>query len=208
MQTIIEKLKLLDTITDHPMYHPEGTVLNHIKIVTIRAALVYGHPDIILAALLHDICKLDSGDNLKGYWSNPDHPKQAFKFCYQDDTRYFIKQFKGNVDHIANICLYHMACKEGVIKKATKVPFMDKFVVLDDMVNRHPFPQSSRKIFIPGMTWIDLCKLHFVGQSPLQQMRNVSALTVTANGTPLTVGFDQIWQFAPNNEILSLFKNL
>lgn len=80
---------------------------------------------------------------------------------------------------------------------------MDKFVVLDYMANRHPFPQSSRKIFIPGMSWIDSCKLYFVGQSPLHQMRNISALTVTANGTPFVVGFDKIHQFGG---IFELFK--
>lgn len=203
MQLIIEKLKSLEKLSNRVEFHPERTVLNHVKIVTLRAYLVSGHPDLVLAGLLHDICKGDTGDNSKGYWSNPDHPKQAFEFCFLDDVRYFIKQFGGNVDHVANICLYHMACKEFVIKKAQKVPFMDLFVTLDDMMERKPFPQVTRKIWVPSVGVVDNAKLYFVGQSPLQQMRNIPAMTVTVNGTPFVVGFNEIHQFGG---IFEIFK--
>jgi hypothetical protein len=203
MELIIDKLKALQNLTDRAEYHPEQTVLKHIKIVTLRAHLVSGHPDLILAGLLHDICKGDAGDNSKGYWSNPDHPKQAFEFCYLDDVRYFIKQFGGNVDHVANICLYHMACKEFIIKKAQKVPFMDLFVVLDDMMERKPFPKVRRNLWLPWIGGIDNANLYFVGQSPLQQMRNIPAMTVTVNNTPFVAEFDKIHQFGG---IFELFK--
>lgn len=203
MNLIIEKLKSLENLTDRVEYHPERTVLNHIKIVTLRAYLVSGNNDLVLAGLLHDICKGDTGDNSKGYWSNPDHPKQAFEFCFLDDVRYFIKQFGGNVDHVANICLYHMACKEFVIKKAQKVPFMDLFVTLDDMMERKPFPKVTRKIWVPSVGVIDNAKLYFVGQSPLQQMRNIPAMTVTVNNTPFVAEFNSIHTFGG---IFEIFK--
>lgn len=184
MKEISKKLLNLSSLPDHKTYHPEGSVLNHIRIVTLRALLVSGHPDLILAGLFHDICKGDAGAMTDNGWSNPAHAEQAADFVQGDEARYFIRQHGGNIDTVTGLCRFHMACKDAICRKAKSVRFIETFVAIDDMIGRKTYPQSVCDIFIPSMGKFKAAEIFFVGQSPIQQGR--PNMTVTANRVPFT----------------------
>lgn len=102
-------------LPDHPLYHPEKTTFKHI-IKVYEKACKLGNINLIFAALIHDICKRDSGEwkEYEGikYWSNPDHPVQAYNLIMNnDDLKFYIWVSGGNYELVANICLHHMTVK-------------------------------------------------------------------------------------------------
>ena len=53
------KLEQLKFLRERPDYHPEPSAFHHIQIVTERLQATE-NPNLILAGILHDICKLDN----------------------------------------------------------------------------------------------------------------------------------------------------
>ena len=53
-----DKLEDLKTLRERPDFHPEPSTFDHIYIVTERL-METNDMDLVLAGLLHDICKLD-----------------------------------------------------------------------------------------------------------------------------------------------------
>lgn len=162
---IQERWLKLRNLPDHPLYHPAvipernncqselpvltgETTFQHILIVYNKACKTRD-VNLIFAALVHDICKADSGywKDYKGvqYWSNPDHPKQAYDLLMNcDDLKYLIWCSNGDYNLVADICLYHQQVKEmtDTTKFARKrgnvlLNYLLAFRELDDMINRY-----------------------------------------------------------------------
>lgn len=148
---IQERWLRLRNLPDHPYYHPEGTTFQHILKVYNRATKT-SNINLIFTSLIHDICKADSGywKEYEGvqYWSNPDHPKQAYDllmFC--DDLKFYIWTQQGNYKLIADICLYHQQVKEltdytRFLRRQLQgdtelLNYLLAFRELDDMINRY-----------------------------------------------------------------------
>lgn len=200
MQELITMLKNCKMSLEHPVYHPERYLGRHIALVTLKAMLLTNNIDLVLAGLFHDICKPLGGGfspTEKGlFWRNTDHAKQAAELVLSnDEARYFVKSSGGSIDTVYGLCYYHMACKEKVVKKAKKVPFMDLFPVLDDMVNRKPhLANKAFDGFIPGFGLVKTSIEH-VGQSDLQIHLLKNEFTVTLDRTPFRYRFEEIPSF-------------
>lgn len=170
-------------IPDHPVYHPEKTVANHIAIVTLRAFLLTGNFDLVFAGLFHDWFKpqgqlksIPEGD----YISNPLHAKQAYEWIMNnDDVKYFIKQHGGNYINVANIVLHHMDGK--ITNKNKHIPYLDIFFLLDNMLI-DPRELPSRPTY----------NIYFVGQSPIQRFYNSKYFTITYGTSPKVHPFSDI----------------
>ena len=199
---------------EHPIYHPEQTLGNHILLVCIKALLYTNNTDLILSALFHDMCKGLSGewkylDDGRKYWSNENHAKEAAELIISnDDIRYFIRNMKGNIDTIYDICYYHMACKEKIIKKAKKIPYIDQFVILDDMINRKRFPTVSGNFKLLNKKLLHNGKLTFVGQSPIQQYYQDNEFTITIDRFPFIYSIANIPKFFRNTQYTILVPYL
>lgn len=160
IQFLSNKFQEIKNSPEHPIYHPEGTLGNHIMLVTLKAFLWTRNADLIWAGLLHDICKAD--ESFKSgfvtlpegtYWSNPLHHKQAKELIEKnDDLKYLILQTGGNWKNVAELCYWHMAAKQGNPKKAGLVNGLSFFPALDDMVNRYTMLEKQFKNFsLPGL---------------------------------------------------------
>lgn len=191
----MEKLKQLlqdaRKCKEHPVYHPEQTLNRHILIVLLRALLLTGNVDLIFAALFHDLFKSRNGKTRtlpdgRIFYSNYLHPKEGAAFVLEDENRYLIKSFKGNVDTVFGIVLNHMDCKKGLSKAGKKIPLMDTFMKLDDMIFRHMLPSKVGRVF--GHDGL----ISFVGQSPIQQNFHSDTITITCNRYPSTLSFNRI----------------
>lgn len=185
---------------EHPIYHPEETLGNHILLVCIKALLFTNNIDLILSAMFHDCCKGINGQwketDQGKYWSNEDHPKQAAELIISnDDIRYFIKGMKGNIDTIYGICYYHMACKDKIIKKAKKVPFIDQFVILDDMIDRKTFSSKLGIYYLLYSKGSYNGNLTYVGQSPIQRYYKNKEFTITIDRFPFVYNISDIPKF-------------
>lgn len=142
MEKILNKINNFDkNKIEHPIYHPERTLGRHIALVMFKARCL-DNKTLCAAALLHDICKQDSGglkqiENNLFYWSNKYHAKEAFDFIHDnDDVKYWLKSIEVDYKVVSDIVKHHMICKDKVAKKAAKTPYMDLFVNCDDMIGR------------------------------------------------------------------------
>jgi hypothetical protein len=192
---------LLDTkkCVDHPIYHPERLLSNHIMLVVLRACIVGGNIDVILAALLHDLMKPQSGmivnTNDGPYWCNPKHAGHIANLIDENgDIAYFIKNMGGNIKNVSDLCRYHMGVKDSVTKKSRFTPHMDIFPVIDDMVNRKPIYSVIPKLSLPGFGTFTNAEVVFCGMSPIQMKSNndIKEFTITLGRTPFTFKFYQI----------------
>jgi hypothetical protein len=144
-QHILDKLNSLKNLKERPDFHPEKNCLEHIKIVTNRC-IEFGDPDLIMAAIFHDIHKLDTMRvNPKTGWpTSPGHDKWAQKTIEKDnDVRQFIIDFGADPDTVAGICGQHMRIhqinqmKPAKQKAMIELPFFNKLAVFsafDDML--------------------------------------------------------------------------
>jgi len=107
---IKRKLEQLKFLRERPDFHPEPSAFHHIQIVTDRL-IPTGNPNLIMAGILHDICKFDTvRENPKtGFPTSPGHDDAAFELVMQNNqVRAFCVQHNANPDIVANICKAHM----------------------------------------------------------------------------------------------------
>lgn len=107
---IKRKLEQLKFLRERPDFHPEPSAFHHIQIVTDRLILT-GNTNLILAGVLHDICKLDTVKmNEKTGWpTSPGHDDAAHDLILNDQSiQDWIRQQGGKVIYVANLCKFHM----------------------------------------------------------------------------------------------------
>jgi hypothetical protein len=106
---IKRKLVQLKTLRERPDFHPEPSTFEHIKIVTERLEQT-GDINLILAGILHDICKLDvAKTNPKTGWpTSPGHEDAAHELIiHSSEIIDWIFQNGGNWLTVANIVKNH-----------------------------------------------------------------------------------------------------
>ena len=207
-----EKIEKSKTCLEHPFYHPEGTLYNHILMVTAKALCwYYGRgfgEELIWAALFHDITKPDyttrmvnydkiHGDvRVKGtYQSNERHAETGADFWYQWAKDNDIVP-QAYLQRVHNIIHHHMDLKYGsVAEKATRKDYIQslsngedvlRFMEIDDMVGRYSYlSYIDGSADFPHVSELDgyAGKVTFFGLSPLQCHRQYS----TRNNTDFTV---------------------
>lgn len=146
---------------ERPDYHPERYLEQHIRIV-FNNAMNKGDKNLIMAALLHDICKpcttrtrsVQLNDKVYEYNSNPYHDVQVFDFINDNEgIQRWIVQHNADIDIVKEICRLHMRFKnynnglkgkKGGMKlskqllfaeKNSKIlPFLIEFEQCDNMV--------------------------------------------------------------------------
>jgi hypothetical protein len=107
---IQRKLEQLKFLRERPDFHPEASAFEHIKIVTERL-IPTGDPDLILAGILHDICKFDTVrmNEKTGWPTSPGHDKEAETLILiSPSIQQWIVENGGNVNRVAAICGAHM----------------------------------------------------------------------------------------------------
>ena len=105
-------------VKQNPNWHPEGNTLKHILIVIKRAYHHYPNdPNMIMAALFHDLGKLDT------YGINPKtgqptaHGHEEKSVGYVDQYSDWIKSFEGtDIDEIKYLVSNHMRVKPDTWK--------------------------------------------------------------------------------------------
>lgn len=106
------KLEQLKFLRERPDFHPEPSAFHHIQIVTERLEETR-NPNLILAGILHDICKLDTVKmNEKTGWpTSPGHDDAAHDLILSDQSiQDWIREIdgRGRIVHIAELCKFHM----------------------------------------------------------------------------------------------------
>lgn len=148
-QVVLRKLEQLKFLRENPKYHPEHNVYDHIIVVTDRLNTIKSfsnfpvndHSAMVLAAIMHDICKFDVVKvNLNdGYPTCPNHEKEAYdlmdKLWGTSTYQYWCTQLgvKDNLSHTRamNIVLNHMAIKTlGEYRPKKRDALMAKWVTL------------------------------------------------------------------------------
>jgi len=107
---ILRKLEQLKFLRERPDFHPEPSAFEHIKIVTERL-IPTGDMDLIMAGILHDICKFDTVKmNEKTGWpTSPGHDQAAFDLIVNNsDIINWINDKGGFMPNVAHICKAHM----------------------------------------------------------------------------------------------------
>lgn len=110
--SIKDRLLACENFEQNALWHPEGNVLTHIKIVAERAAQ-FNDKVLLCSAILHDICKADTAKpNPKtGYYSFIGHDDSINTLIKDDKSvQDFIINFCGadNLDTVRRVCKYHM----------------------------------------------------------------------------------------------------
>ena len=139
------KLEDLKTMRERPDFHPEPSAWHHIEIVTNRC-IEFGDLDLIMAAVFHDIHKLDTMkiNPKSGFPTSPGHDKWAMKTIEKDRAvRQCIIDFGADPDIVAGVCGNHMRIHQFAQMRKHKqdammaLPFFDILVAFgcfDDML--------------------------------------------------------------------------
>lgn len=109
-QIVKDKLNELKTLRERPDYHPEPSTFHHIEIVTDRL-IQTGDPDLIMAGILHDICKLDCKiiNPKTGNPTSPGHDKAACELIHNNrEIRQWITDMGADWRNVAAIVFAHM----------------------------------------------------------------------------------------------------
>jgi hypothetical protein len=104
------KLEQLKFLRERPDFHPEASVFEHIKIVTERL-IPTDDDDLILAGILHDICKFDTVrmNEKTGWPTSPGHDEAAYLLIASTPSiKEWITTNGGDVVMVAVICRNHM----------------------------------------------------------------------------------------------------
>lgn len=208
IKLLSNKFQEIKNSPEHPVFHPEGTLGNHIMLVALKSFLWTENSDLIWAGLLHDICKADKSfksgfvtlpEGTGTYWSNPLHHKQAKEFIENnDDLKYLILQTGGNWENVAELCYWHMAAKQGTPKKAGLVNGLSFFPSLDDMINRYKMPEKPFKsFFVPkhgDIKNFTLCGVK-TGRAAFYLLGKEGFLRISYNDIPLFFEPSEKWKF-------------
>lgn len=175
-------INLTDSRTE---FHPEPTVAHHVALVALRAMLVTGDRDVVLAALVHDLFK-----------PSRDHAQLGADWLQTDEGRFWVWQRRGNLQTVTGLVLDHMNLKFGMPTRARTVPFSDLFPVLDDMVGRHALPERKSFHRLPedGGVRVTHDSVHFCGLSVTDQMRDDGNFTIsfTEERFPISMRWEDI----------------
>ena len=138
---ILRKLEQLKFLRERPDFHPEPSVFHHIQIVTDRL-IPLGDPDLFLAGVLHDICKLDTVkmNEKTGFPTSPGHDQAAFDLIFSSSSiTDWIRENGGDEVNVAIICKGHMrfhqlgdmrpAKREDQITEWTDLGIFDKLQI-------------------------------------------------------------------------------
>ncbi len=107
---IKRKLEQLKFLRERPDFHPEPSAFEHIRIVTERL-IPTGDPNLIMAGILHDICKFDCVrvNPKNGHPTSPGHDKEACELIHNDrEIRQWITDNGGDWRKVAGIVFGHM----------------------------------------------------------------------------------------------------
>lgn len=99
------------TIEQNPIWHPEGNVYNHTRIVTNRLHNKYNDINLTLSGFLHDLGKAYTTvyDETKKSWTAHGHEDSSVNII--NDYIDWIKKMGGNPDIIKYIVKNHMRIK-------------------------------------------------------------------------------------------------
>lgn len=134
-------LNQLKEFKENPKYHKEGNTYEHIKGVAnqfINVPVEEQDIDLVLAALYHDLSKLETGklNQKTGYMSSYGHEYASGRLVTRDAT--FIESLGGDVDLIRNLVTNHMryhllpVMKTAKVKLMESLPFFDKLKLLGE----------------------------------------------------------------------------
>jgi hypothetical protein len=107
---IKRKLEQLKFLRERPDFHPEPSAFHHIQIVTERV-MQTGDINLVLAGILHDICKLDTVrmNEKTGWPTSPGHEDAAFELIQNNaSVEVWILKNGGDLTKVAEICRHHM----------------------------------------------------------------------------------------------------
>jgi hypothetical protein len=117
-----DKLEDLKTLRERPDFHPEPSTFDHICIVTERL-METNDMDLVLAGLLHDICKLDCMkiNPRTGWPTSPGHAEAAARLILDNpEIMKWIAELEADVDTVAELCKHHMRFHQYGDMKASK----------------------------------------------------------------------------------------
>lgn len=160
---IRRKLDQLKFLRERPDFHPEESCYEHIKIVTTRL-LDIGNPNLILAGVLHDICKFDCVELNKrnGYPTTPGHANEVKKLIEgNEDIKNWIISECGDVQKVIDICYFHMRfcnfdeMSEKKLTKYTKLlqengvwDLLEIFKLADNMLTKWDGEEEKEKTLL------------------------------------------------------------
>jgi hypothetical protein len=121
----------------NPSYHPEGNVDVHIRMVFEHAKENYGDVDLMIAAIFHDLGKVDTFriHPIKGTPTSYGHESYAKRYI----ERYFdlYSDVTTNKEKIVEICENHMKAHkylDGSISKKHKRQQFENLKYFDDII--------------------------------------------------------------------------
>lgn len=130
---------------ERPDHHPERFLGAHIREVFRRCAVI-GLPELMTAAVLHDLCKhqmpnegtrggLRTIEGTNGetftYHSNPDHPEQAGELIQTNpEVKRFILDKGADFETVFVLVTMHMKYKtvcSGIVRRSKLVKFYNEY---------------------------------------------------------------------------------
>lgn len=129
-------------ISQSPDWHPEGNLLNHIRIVFNRAQRTKDI-NLVLAAIFHDLGKIDTTVKhpiIPNKWTAKAHEKYSTQIT--NDNKKWIQQMGGDFDVVKYIVEQHMRIKymdemrehkKKIFMEHPFFPMLEKFSELDNM---------------------------------------------------------------------------
>lgn len=158
---------------ERPDYHPERYLHKHIQIVFANA-LKSDNPDLLFAALLHDIAKpfsnrtstlksVQIGEKVYKYFSNPLHPKEAERVINDNkDIQQWIEQYGANIETVKIITREHMRYKtykdglngiKGGMKEHKRKLFEEKYKPYMDLFEQFYHCDNMVETFKENPQW-------------------------------------------------------
>lgn len=121
-QVVKDIMESLKGLRENPLYHPEESTFEHIRIVVGRLEDT-GDVDLILSGFFHDLFKLKTAivNEKTGHPSSPNHDVEVAAFIrHQKNVQDFIRAQGADVEIVASICEQHMRVKIIGEMKASK----------------------------------------------------------------------------------------
>jgi hypothetical protein len=137
---IIDLIEQSKTVPQGNVWHPEGEVYKHIRIVFDRAR-ESGDINLLISALFHDLGKMSTTAlNAKGAWAAHGHERVSRKLAKKHAV--WIEEMGGDPEEVAEIVGQHMRIQQFPNMRASKKeqmkqnPFFNKirqFTEFDNM---------------------------------------------------------------------------